>query len=136
LNPPNNFQLRLDIRISDLNYGAHVGHTQLLDLIHEARLQFLQQYGQSELKFYEGSLILISLSVEFKSQLFYADSILINVSMEKIRKTRFQLTYTIMNEKNNKTVAIAKTEMACFDYQNNKLRLIPDAFIQIFEPNQ
>ena len=50
---PDNFSFTtsIPIRITDVNYGGHVGNDTILSLIHEARMQFLKQLGYSELEF-------------------------------------------------------------------------------------
>jgi acyl-CoA thioesterase FadM len=43
------FSTNIPVRITDLNYGGHVGNDAFLSLLHEARMQFLQQFGYSEM---------------------------------------------------------------------------------------
>ena len=37
------FSTEIPIRISDINYGGHLGNDAVLSIVHEARIQFLQQ---------------------------------------------------------------------------------------------
>jgi len=39
------FSCQLPVRITDINYGGHVGNDRLLVFAHEARMRFLQHYG-------------------------------------------------------------------------------------------
>ena len=39
------FSASIPVRITDLNYGAHVGNDTILSLMHEARVQFLRLFG-------------------------------------------------------------------------------------------
>ena len=39
------FSTIIKIRITDINYGGHVGNDSFLSLVHEARLQFLASNG-------------------------------------------------------------------------------------------
>ena len=41
------FSTIMKIRITDLNYGGHVGNDSFLSLIHEARQQFLNHFNYS-----------------------------------------------------------------------------------------
>ncbi len=43
------YTTHIPVRITDLNYGGHVGNDTILSLIHEARIQFLGHYGYGEL---------------------------------------------------------------------------------------
>lgn len=49
---PSQFSFHCDIalRITDLNYGGHVGNDRIMALLQEARVQFLAQKGYSELE--------------------------------------------------------------------------------------
>ena len=50
------FSTELKVRVTDLNYGNHVGNDNILGLIHEARMQFYRSLGfKNELSF-EGSI--------------------------------------------------------------------------------
>ena len=42
------FSTDIHVRITDLNYGGHVGNDTFLSLIHEARTAFLASHGLSE----------------------------------------------------------------------------------------
>ena len=45
------FQTEITVRVTDLNYGGHLGNDKLLSLIHEARVAFLACFGFSEMDF-------------------------------------------------------------------------------------
>ena len=63
-----------------MNYGGHVGNDSFLSLIHEARQQFLNHFGYSELQFENVSLIMADASIEFKKELNYGDEVKISVA--------------------------------------------------------
>ena len=39
------YSTNIPVRITDINYGGHVGNDAILSLIHEARMQFLENHG-------------------------------------------------------------------------------------------
>ena len=43
-----NYQTNIKVRISDINYGGHLGNDSILSIIHESRVRFLNEYGFSE----------------------------------------------------------------------------------------
>ena len=65
----------IPIRITDLNYGNHVGNDSILSLMHEARVQFLANYGLAELEFEGVGLIMSDVGIEYKAELKYGDAI-------------------------------------------------------------
>ena len=74
IKPPQQFSFSAEIpvRITDLNYGGHVGNDTILSILHEARAQFLRYHGYSELNLHGVGLIMSDVGIEFKSELFYA----------------------------------------------------------------
>ena len=43
--PRYTFQVEMAVRVTDLNYGGHLGNDRLLSLVHEARVAFLAEHG-------------------------------------------------------------------------------------------
>jgi acyl-CoA thioester hydrolase len=123
-----NFSTIIKIRITDLNYGGHVGNDSFLSLMHEARQQFLNRFGYSELKIENVSLIMADAAIEFKKELNYGDEIKISVTASGFDKLGFDLFYKIeiINNENFILAGKAKTGMLCYDYQNKKLMPVPE----------
>ena len=121
------FTVNIPVRITDLNYGGHVGNDTILTIIHEARMQFLQQYGYTEMKFGGVGMIMSDAMIEFKSELFYGDTVKASVAIAAISKVSFDLYYKLEKENNGKTilVAAAKTGMVCYDYDAGKIAAFP-----------
>lgn len=120
------FATIIPIRITDLNYGGHVGNDTILTLLHEARMQFLRHFNYTELDLGGASLIMADVAIEFKSELFYGDLIKAYVTANDFSKVGFDICYKLVNEKNETVVAIAKTGMVCFDYTTKKVRAVPE----------
>lgn len=124
------FTTTLPVRITDINYGNHLANDSLLSIVHEARVQFLNHYGYSELDI-EGVGIMVADSVIiYKSQSYYGDSLTIEVGVADISKKSCDLYYRIKKE-DDKVVALCKTAIVFFDYQSQKPARIPIPFIEI-----
>jgi YbgC/YbaW family acyl-CoA thioester hydrolase len=119
------FNTTLPIRITDLNYGGHVGNDTVLTLLHEARVQFLRHFNYTELDLGGVGLIMSDVAIEFKSELFYGDAVKAYVTADDFSKVGFDICYELVNEKNEKVAAIAKTGMVCFDYEKKKVVAVP-----------
>jgi acyl-CoA thioester hydrolase len=121
------FTTTIPIRITDLNYGNHVGNDTILSMIHEARVQFLQQLGYGELDLAGVGLIMSDVAIEFKSELFYGDAVIASVVAGDLTKISFDLYYKLEKKSGDTTqlVAVAKTGMVCYDYGKKKVAAIP-----------
>lgn len=126
---PQNFSFTTSIavRITDINYGGHAGNDAILSLIHEARMQFLQSLGYSEIKFAGVGLIMADVGIEFKNELFYGDTVTVHVTAAALSKVSFDIYYKLEKQVNDTSavVAIAKTGMVCFNYTIKKIAAIP-----------
>ena len=123
-----NFTTKIPIRITDLNYGGHVGNDTVLSLIHEARAQFLQHHGYKELDFGGVGLIMSDAGIQYKNELFYGDVVIASVTTGAYSKVAFDIYYKFEKEAEGKLmlVAAAKTGMVCYDYSAKKTVSVPE----------
>ncbi|HWR33379.1 MAG TPA: acyl-CoA thioesterase [Chitinophagaceae bacterium] len=85
------FSCNIPVRITDINYGGHAGNDAVLSIIHEARMQFLQNLGYTEMKFEGAGMIMTDVTIEFRNELFYGDSVTASVTPGEISKIGFDL---------------------------------------------
>ncbi|MCA8833162.1 thioesterase family protein [Hymenobacter pini] len=117
--------LELPVRITDLNYGNHLGNDALVSLLHEARVQFLQQVGLAEFDpATQQGLIMADLAVEYKGEGFYGDVLRLHLAATDLHKYGFDVVYQV-HTTTGREIARAKTGMLCFDYSTRKLRGLP-----------
>lgn len=122
------FSTIIPVRITDVNYGGHVGNDTILSIIHEARVQFLQHHGYGELDIAGIGLIMSDVAIEFKQELFYPDQVKVSVTASDFTKVSFDFCYKLEKETVGKTVLIAaaKTGMVCYDYEKKKVAAVPE----------
>jgi len=122
-----NFSMNIPIRITDLNYGGHVGNDTVLSLIHEARAQFLQRYGYEEMEIAGFGLIMVDAGIEYKAELFHGDIVTAHVCAQNFTRMGLDFFYKLEKDNNGKqqVVALAKTGMVCFDYKAKKMAPLP-----------
>jgi acyl-CoA thioesterase FadM len=129
------FSTLIPIRITDLNYGAHVGNDAILSLMHEARVQFLKQYHCTELNLFGASLIQADTAIIYKAESFYGDVLKCEVSPAEFSRVGFDLYYRFTHAEKHYEIAVAKTGMICFDYQSRKVLAVPQEFVNLFTKN-
>jgi acyl-CoA thioesterase FadM len=128
------FTTKIDVRITDINYGNHVGNDAFVGIIHEARVKWLTHNNYTELRIADGvGLIMSSIAVEFKNESFYGDTIEVTIFCGEISKIGFELYYQLKTIRNGVEIllAIAKTDMITYDYTNKKVVMIPSSFSQL-----
>ena len=122
------FTSTIDVRITDLNYGNHLGNDALISILQEARVRFLNNYGYKELNIEGVGIMMADLVVIYKSQSYYGDSLYIEIGIGNISKKSCDIFYRVT--KNNDTlVALCKTTVVFFNYQTQKPVRIPEQFV-------
>jgi acyl-CoA thioester hydrolase len=127
------FSTTIPIRITDINFGGHVGNDTILSIVHEARAKFFQHLGYDELNFWGVGTIMSDVAIEYKDQIYYGDEILASVAVGEITKVAFDLFYKLEKKSidgKQTTVALAKTWMVCYDYDLKKVAAIPEKAIE------
>lgn len=134
IDPPSEyiFSTEITIRISDINYGGHLGHETLLSLCHEARVRLLSRYNFSEMDIDGVGLIMADVGVVYKSECFYGDTVKVNIGTGDPRKSSFEFIYFLQNSDTLMEIARAKTGLVFYDYENKKTVPMPAVFKDVF----
>ena len=123
-----NFTTEIPIRISDINYGGHVGNDAILTLAHEARVQFLKKAGYGELNIEGIGSIITDAAIEYKGEMFYGDTVIVSIKAMNFSKIGFELYYKMEKETDKGKMLIAKIKTAIlgYDYSKKKIANIPE----------
>lgn len=121
------FTVEIAVRVSDLNYGGHVGNDSILTLMQEARVQFYRDLGFVNEISFEGTIgqIIADAAIQYKTQAFLGDVLTIDVGIGEFNRYGFDMFYRLTNKVTGKEVARGKTGIVCFDYSRGKVASIP-----------
>ena len=122
------YKTEIPIRITDINYGGHLGNDSVLSLVHEARLRFLKHLGYSESNVEGVGIIMIDAAVQYKSEGFYGDELLIEVAITDFSNLGCDFVFKLTSKNSSKEIALAKTGIVFFDYENRKTAQVPAQF--------
>jgi acyl-CoA thioester hydrolase len=113
----------INVRITDINYGNHLGNDSVLSIIHEARMQLLNKWGFTELDAGGNSLIMADVMIAYKGEAYFGEKLMIAIYAEEMTDLSFDLLYHITTERDGmvKEIAHAKTGMVCYDYELKKI---------------
>ncbi len=131
------FSILIPVRITDINYGNHVGNDSFIGIIHEARVNWLRTLNFTELDIGGAGLIMNDLEIEFKKESFYGDIIDVQISAGEVSKIAFELYYQLFTNRNKERILLvkAKTGMVGYNYTDKKVAQLPLNFIEILIPN-
>lgn len=127
------YQTELNVRITDLNYGGHLGHDTVLALTHEARAQFLRQHHLTELDIDGLGIIVADAVVVYKTEAFFGDRIRLQLAAGEFNRYGCDFYYRLSLVGENREVARAKTGIVFYDYEVRKVAKAPRRFLTLFE---
>ncbi|MEQ9617773.1 MAG: thioesterase family protein [Deltaproteobacteria bacterium] len=130
------FSTEINLRISDINYGGHLGHDSILSLTHEARVRFFYDYGFSELDVDGPGIVMSDVAVVYKSESFYGEIIIIEIAVCDFTKYGCDLVYRLKEKETEREVALAKTGIVFMNYEERKVAPVPGRFRELFEPEK
>ena len=123
------FRTEMEVRITDINYGRHVGNDAMLGLLHEARLRFLAHFGFSEEDIGGVGMLMGDAVVQFKAVAFRGDKLAVEMGFADVERRTCDLMCRVTRAGDGATVALAKTGMVAFDYAANRPADLPAAFL-------
>ena len=126
------FSTELRVRVTDLNYGNHVGNDAVLALMHEARLQFYQGLGFKDEISFDGRIgqVISDAVIVYKAEAFYGDVLTCKIAVEDFNNYGFDVFYLIENKNSEKEIARGKTGIVCFDYEKRKIAPAPAILLE------
>ena len=126
------YAMEINVRSTDLNYGAHVGHDQMLALIQEARVSLYRSFGYGDERSFDGPVgqVIADVAVQYKSECFLGDILYIEIGIGEYGRSGFDMYYRVTNRTTGKEAAIAKTGIVCFDYARRKVAAIPESLVR------
>ena len=127
------FHTFIPVRITDVNYGGHVGNDTFLSLLHEARMQFLGHHHLSEMDFAGASLIMRDVAIEFRKEVFYGEVLKAYVGLDQFSRIGFDMVYKLVTGQEESVVALAKTGMVCYNYDLKKIVSVPEQILKQFQ---
>jgi acyl-CoA thioesterase FadM len=122
------FKTEIPIRITDINYGGHLGNDSILSIIHEARLRFLIHNGYSESNIEGIGIIMTDAAIQYKSEGFYGDELLVELTVTDFTSIGCDIVYRLSNKNSKKEIALAKTGIVFFNYEKRKTAPVPLEF--------
>jgi len=125
------FKTEIPIRISDINYGGHLGNDAVLSITHEARLRFLKQHNFTELNVGGAGIIMVDAAIQYKGEGFHGDELIIQIGVMDFTKKGCDIVYRCTNKNTGNVIAIVKTGIVFYDYDKKKVVSVPERFISV-----
>jgi YbgC/YbaW family acyl-CoA thioester hydrolase len=128
-----NFTIPYVVRVVDVNYGAHVANSAVLNFFQDARIAYLKSLGDySEMNIgNDCGIILPEAHVKYLAEMFLGDELVIGARISNVSRSSLTMCYRI--ERDGEVTAEGETVLICFDYEKRKPRRLDVIFKEKIE---
>ena len=126
------FTTDLQLYIGHINYGGHLDNAQLITLVSEARVRFLNSMGYSELDVEGLGIVVADHFIQYKSEGFHGETIRIHMQAQDFNKYGFDLIYRIDCLENPRELARGKQGIVFVNKETKKVANVPPSFSNQF----
>ncbi|MGQ7245970.1 acyl-CoA thioesterase [Halomonas sp. V046] len=115
----------MTVRITDMNYGRHLGHDALVSLLHEARVAALAACGLSEAELGGYPSVAADLAVQYQAEARWPDALVVDTAfLEPGRKT-ITVYQRMRRERDERVVATARLNLMLVDPATGRPVVVP-----------
>lgn len=121
----------LTIRVSDLNYGAHLAYDRVLTLAHQARIELFATWNVTEIDLgdQKTGLVVGDVLVNYLGEGFINDKLCIETAVVEIGSIAFRFNHRFTNADTGKEIAMVEIGFVGFDYNRRMPGRLPEGFI-------
>ncbi|MED5431484.1 MAG: thioesterase family protein [Pseudomonadota bacterium] len=118
----------INVRMTDLNTGKHVGNDQMISLISEARYRFFCDIGFDQFEANGQSIVVTDLVATYKAESFAQDDLRFEVGLMDFNKYGADLIFRVTKQPSGQLVVLAKQGFVFFDHKQHGVVPVPAAF--------
>lgn len=118
----------LTVRVTDLNYGNHLGNHSLAAFIHEARVRVLGELNCTEFDLGDGKtgLVIGDIAINFLGEGFIFDTIQIESQIVELSKKSFRIAHRLTCD--GRLIGLAETGLVALNYETRRVTTLPVSF--------
>jgi len=120
----------LTVRVTDMNYGRHLGHDALVSLLHEARMQAFASLDLPEWDMHGYPSVVVDLTVQYQQEARFPDALVIETAVPDPEGKALTVFHRVTKAETGDVVATARVNKLLIDLAAGRPVAIPDAVKQ------
>lgn len=116
----------LSVRITDMNYGRHLGHDAVISIMHEARVNALAQLGMSEGDMGGYPCVAADLAVQYQAEARWPDSLVVETAIPAPGPRAIAVFHRIRRSGDDRLVATARINLMLVDPAAGRSVAVPE----------
>lgn len=118
----------VEVRFRDTDALGHVNNAVYLSYLESGRLAYMRRvFGVTDWRKIE--FIVARVEIDYRSPSFAGETLTVGTRVCRLGGASFDMAYRIIEKTKGRLVAEAKTVQVCFDYKANKVKRIPEDFM-------
>ncbi|WP_386078918.1 acyl-CoA thioesterase [Vreelandella sp. F11] len=116
----------MTVRITDMNYGRHLGHDALVSLLHEARIQAFAALDLPEWDMHGYPSVVADLAVQYQSEARWPDELRIATAVPEPQGKSLTIYQRIYQLDSQQVVATARVNQLLIDLASGRPVDVPE----------
>lgn len=116
----------LTVRVTDMNYGRHLGHDALVSLLHEARIQAFAALDLPEWDMHGHPSVVADLAVQYQSEARWPDALVVETAVPEPQGKALTIYQRIYHADTQQIVATARVNQLLIDLATGRPAEIPE----------
>lgn len=121
----------LTVRVTDMNYGRHLGHDALVSLLHEARTQAFAALDLPEWDIHGHPSVVADLAVQYHSEARWPDALIIATAVPEPQGKALTIYQRIYQAESQQLVATARVNQLLVDIATGRPVEVPGQVKQV-----
>lgn len=123
---PFRFYHPIEVRYADIDAQRHVNSSRYFTYMEQARARYIRQLGLWEGRDFDAiGIILAEQSCRYLQPITFEQSIRVGVRTERMGNKSIEMAYVIERVPDGEAMAIGRTILVAYDYQQNRSILVP-----------
>ncbi|BBI52117.1 thioesterase [Vreelandella olivaria] len=116
----------MTVRVTDMNYGRHLGHDALVSLLHEARIQAFAALDLPEWDMHGYPSVVADLAVQYQSEARWPDGLTIATAVPEPQGKSLTIYQRIYQLDSQQVVATARVNQLLIDLASGRPVDVPE----------
>ncbi|MFO7646514.1 MULTISPECIES: acyl-CoA thioesterase [Halomonas] len=117
----------LTVRVTDMNYGRHLGHDTLVSLLHEARIQAFAALGLTEWDMGGYPSVVADLAIQYQSEARWPDALVVETAIPAPGSKAVTVYHRVRHAEGGRPVATARLNVMLVDPAAGRPVSVPEA---------
>lgn len=120
----------ISVRVTDMNYGRHLGHDALVSLLHESRLQALMALGFPEWDLAGYPSVVADLAVQYQSEARCPDVLVVETAIPDPAGKALSVYHRVLADEGARLLATARLNLLVIDPAKGRPVAVPAEVVQ------